>query len=178
MRESLGDAVADAFAETMSYRANPYDVETGLETLRRRVLGGSELTPEESRFIEALREATGGREYSKGTKGFQDFGPASFAILHGKEAVVPKETPAGRFLEQFFDKDWSPKMSGASGVAEQVSAVASGGINMPVIVHNSPTVAPIINNVQGGANISTTSVYGSGGGDRSRNTYGLTNSAN
>lgn len=117
-------------------------------------------------------------EYAKGTKGFQDFGPASFAILHGKEAVVPKETPAGRFLEQFFDKDWSPKMSGASGVAEQVSAVASGGINMPVIVHNSPTVAPIINNVQGGANISTTSVYGSGGGDRSRNTYGLTNSAN
>jgi hypothetical protein len=177
MRQSLGDTVADAFAETMSYRANPYNVETGLQTLRRRVLSGSELTPEESRFIEALREATSDREYKRGTKGFQDFGPASFAVLHGREAVVPEETPAGRFLSQFFNEDWSPKMSRAN-LTEEVSTVASGSINMPIIVNNSPTVAPVINNVHGGPNVSSTTIFGSGGGDRSRNPYGLSNGTN
>ena len=177
MRESLGDTAADAFGETMSYKANPYNVEIGLEMLRRRVLSGNELTPEESRFIKALREATSGREYKRGTKGFQDFGPASFAILHGREAVVPEETPAGRFLNQFFNEDFSPKMSRAN-LEEEVSTVASGSVNMPIIVNNSPTVAPIINNVQGGPNINSTSIFGSGGGDRSRNPYGITNGAN
>lgn len=177
MRQSLGDTVADAFAETMSYKANPYNVEAGVENLKRRVLGGNELTPEESRFIEALRETTSDRKYKRGTKGFQDFGPASFAILHGREAVVPEETPAGRFLNQFFNEDFSPKMSKAS-IAEKVSTISTGGINMPIIVNNSPTVAPIINNVQGGPNINSTSIFGSGGGDRSRNPYGITNGAN
>ena len=122
-------------------------------------------------------DALDNNSFSRGTKGFQDFGPASFAILHGREAIVPEETPAGRFLNEFFNSDWSPKMSKAS-IAEEVSTISTGGINMPVIVNNSPTVAPIINNVQGGPNINSTSIFGSGGGDRSRNPYGITNGAN
>jgi len=177
MRASLGDAVADAFTETMSYKANPYNIETALEVLRNRVLGGNELTPEETRFMEALREATGNRGYRRGTNGFQDFGPASFAILHGKEAVVPKETPAGRFLEQFFNEDWSPKMSGASSVSEQVSTVASGGVNV-MTVNSNPIYAPVVNNVQGGPNVNAPTIIGSGGGDRSRGTYGISNAGN
>lgn len=133
---------------------------------------GSQLT-----FLDAQGTVNIGK-YKKGTKGFQDFGPASFAILHGKEAVVPEETPAGRFLNQFFTEDWKPKMSNASNVAERVSTVAAGGISMPVIVNNSPTVAPVINNVQGGPNVTNTNLFGSGGGDRSRNPYGITNAAN
>lgn len=116
-------------------------------------------------------------EYKRGTKGFQDFGPASFAILHGREAVVPEETPAGRFLSQFFNEDFSPKMSRAN-LAEEVSTAASGSVNMPIIINNSPTVAPVINNVHGGPNVSSTTIFGSGGGDRSRNTYGIPSSAN
>lgn len=181
MRQSLGDAVADAFAETTSHRANPYNVETGLAMFRRRVLSGilsgNELTPEDSRFIAALRDAFDNNSFRRGTKGFQDFGPASFAILHGREAVVPEETPAGRFLNQFFNEDFSPKMSRAN-LAEEVSTAASGGVNMPIIINNSPTVAPVINNVHGGPNVSSTTIFGSGGGDRSRNTYGIPSSAN
>lgn len=58
------------------------------------------------------------------------------------------------------------------------AAVEAAGINMPIIVNNNPTVAPVINNVQGGPNINSTSIFGSGGGDRSRNPYGITNGAN
>ena len=118
--------------------------------------------------------ASGVPEYARGTRGFQDFGPASFAILHGREAVVPEETPAGRFLTQFFNEDWTPKMA-RTNLAEEVSTVASGGVNMPIIVNNSPTVAPVINNVQGGPTVSSTTVFGSGGGNRSRDAYGITN---
>ena len=115
-------------------------------------------------------------EYKRGTKGFQDFGNASFAILHGREAVVPEETPAGRFLNQFFTDNWLPKMAPSSDLADRVATAAGGSINMPVIVNNSPTVAPIVNNVQGGPNVTSTNVFGSGG-SRS-GTFGLSNAIN
>jgi hypothetical protein len=74
-------------------------------------------------------------------------------------------------------------LRGSTGAASVISeklaaAVEAAVINMPIIVNNSPTVAPIINNVQGGPNINSTSIFGSGGGDRSRNPYGITNGAN
>lgn len=117
-------------------------------------------------------------QFRQGTKGFQDFGPASFAILHGREAVVPEETPAGRFLNQFFTEDWTPKMAPSSTLPERVEAAASGSINMPVIINNAPTVAPVVNNVQGGPSVTNTNLFGSGGGDRSRNPYGIPDAVN
>jgi len=114
--------------------------------------------------------------FRRGTKGFQDFGDASFAILHGREAVVPEETPAGRFLNQYFTNEWMPKMAPSSDLADRVSTAAGGIINMPVIVNNSPTVAPVVNNVQGGPNVTSTNVFGSGG-SRS-GTFGLSNAIN
>jgi hypothetical protein len=122
-------------------------------------------------------EATSDREYKRGTKGFQDFGPASFAVLHGREAVVPEETPAGRFLSQFFNEDWSPKMSRAN-LTEEVSTVASGGTGTALIVNHNTNIAPVTHNLQGGPNVSATTIVGSGGGDRSRDPYGITNGAN
>ena len=116
--------------------------------------------------------------YRRGTKGFQDFGPASFAILHGREAVVPEETPAGRFLNQFFTEDWTPKMAPSSDLSSRVTAASTATVNMPIIVNNSPTVAPVVNNVQGGPSVTNTNLFGSGGGDRSRNPYGLPDAIN
>ena len=49
--------------------------------------------------------------YSTGTKGFVDFGKGTLAVLHNEEAVVPRNTPAGSFLDSLFDENWDPKIS-------------------------------------------------------------------
>ena len=56
-------------------------------------------------------------EYKTGTSGFENFGTESPAMLHGVEAVVPKNTMAGSMLAKTFGDDWnSPK---AGPVAQQ-----------------------------------------------------------
>ena len=49
--------------------------------------------------------------FREGSPGFVDFGDGSLAVLHGREAVVPFETPAGQLLNSVFDENWSPKQS-------------------------------------------------------------------
>lgn len=115
------------------------------------------------------------KNFKRGTEGFQDFGDASFAILHGKEAVVPEETPAGRFLGQHFNDDWTPKMAPSTNNVEKITQASSmSAFNMPVIVNNSPVIAPVTNNVQGGPSINTTNMFGGSGGIR----FGLTSAVN
>jgi len=49
--------------------------------------------------------------FAAGTNGFQDFGKQTFTTLHGKEAVVPRNTPAGEILSQFYKSQKSPSSS-------------------------------------------------------------------
>lgn len=139
-------------------------------------LSAPQLVENLNKWEDLIEKSFDNNVFRRGTKGFQDFGPASFAILHGREAVVPEETPAGRFLNQFFTDNWLPKMAPSSDLADRVSTATGGAINMPVIVNNSPTVAPIVNNVQGGPNVTSTTVFGSGG-SRS-GTFGFSNAVN
>lgn len=129
--------------------------------------------------MDNLRNDTGYElpEFKRGTKGFQDFGPASFAILHGKEAVVPEETPAGRFLNQFFNKDWTPKMAETSSRSNTLSTVSSGA-SSNVIINNAPTIAPNVNNVGGSTSVNNTNLVGTGGGSNNIDPYGMPRAAN
>ena len=75
-------------------------------------------------YLERLLTAYGGRTiaveagraYRTGTRGFEDFGAGQYAVLHGREAVVPFNTAAGRFLDQYFTENWEPKKIGRAHV--------------------------------------------------------------
>jgi hypothetical protein len=99
--------------------------------------------------------------YRTGTKGFMDFGQGSLAMLHGIEAVVPRNTPAGEFLAQNFDDNFMPIMQ---RIASVESAALTGNQTAPIIITNAPTVAPVNNNVTGPTNISNSRVTALGNG--------------
>jgi hypothetical protein len=61
------------------------------------------------------------------------------------------------------------------GNDERVSEATSGGTGTALIVNHNTNIAPVTHNSQGGPNVSSTTIFGSGGGDRSRDPYGITN---
>lgn len=96
--------------------------------------------------------------FRSGTKGFQDFGKSSFATLHGIEAVVPRQTPAGAILEKMFDEDFEPKfdvkgINRINPVLEQISSSAHNVANN--IVFAPTTLSPVTSVQQGGSNVSS-----------------------
>jgi len=86
--------------------------------------------------------------YKMGSNGFQDFGRASLAILHGKEAVVPQSTPAGAFLSDYFTENWQPKSILAEKtvqLAQESAAISTSP--RPVVVRGGDSLAaPVTNN--------------------------------
>lgn len=94
-----------------------------------------------------IQEAYDNNSFKSGTKGFQDFGKGSFAVLHGREAVVPEQTPAGQFIKNYFDESFQPLMNGISEVSASAMKQVSGAVTYAPV-----TLAPITNNsVQGGS---------------------------
>jgi hypothetical protein len=53
-------------------------------------------------------------QFSNGTNGFENFGAGKLATLHGPEAVVPRNTPAGELLEAFYNSQNSSAGSQAA----------------------------------------------------------------
>jgi hypothetical protein len=97
------------------------------------------------------------QSFNTGSKGFQDFGSGSFAMLHGIEAVVPRQTPAGEMIATMFDENFEPRFEvnsdRMSPVLEQISSSAHNVINN--IVFAPTSVSPVTSIQQGGSTVSS-----------------------
>lgn len=131
------------------------------------------LRAEQDRWDGLVQQMMQNMGYRSGTKGFQDFGDGTFSILHGREAVVPYNTAAGRFLDQYFTENWEPRIANA----QRLQTAAQGGGGGAVIINAPTTVSPVVNNVSGGRSVNQVSIRGGGGGGGglfgSSNPYGL-----
>jgi hypothetical protein len=67
--------------------------------------------------IEAFQEDWG--NFATGTNGFENFGNGSPAMLHGVEAVIPRNTQAGEFLSRYFTDDWDTKTQTSASQSSQ-----------------------------------------------------------
>ena len=95
--------------------------------------------------------------FRKGTKGFQDFGMGKLSILHGEEAVVPRETAAGQFLENNFTNEWKPKIDPVINMtAERLQTVSRSATERAsqIFVNHSPVnYSPVV--VRGGTTVNS-----------------------
>jgi len=69
-------------------------------------------------------------EFATGTNGFRDFGRGTHAILHGNEAVVPRNTEAGQLLDAFYERQGS-----STDQTQLIQKIDQLNNNMKMAVH-------------------------------------------
>jgi hypothetical protein len=132
-------------------------------------IGGIEFTRDDlniARTVASDQSESDIPSFMRGSRGFQDFGKGTVAVLHGREAVIPEDTPAGQLLSALFDQKFEPRISGVENIIRRVEGAAGG--QGTVVINNAPTVAPTVSNViQGGSVMQNTTLLNTAGGGSS-----------
>jgi hypothetical protein len=76
--------------------------------------------PQAEQAAQAVRDILNSNSYARGTSGFQNFGSGTPAMLHNTEAVVPRNTPAGEALSDFYKNQSSNSFSSGGGDQSEV----------------------------------------------------------
>jgi hypothetical protein len=74
-------------------------------------------------------------QYNTGTDGFEQFGAGTPVMLHGSEAVVPRDSPAGEMLSNFFDNQ------------NNINGFQNGSRPTPAVMSNTATPTPDIEEI-------------------------------
>lgn len=77
-------------------------------------------------------EFAGMESFSQGTNGFQDFGSGTLAMLHGREAVIPLDSPLGQMISGMN----SSTASSNSGTSQSNNMSTLGADNNSILVSN------------------------------------------
>jgi hypothetical protein len=110
--ESVGgkvyyDALMKQLSTTEQNARGGGKIEKAIERLGAKYKEGSASEPERQLFEKVIANLTSENQLATGTSGFKNFGTESPAMLHGVEAVVPRNTMAGNMLAKTFGDDWN-----------------------------------------------------------------------
>jgi len=109
-RSMTGHEIATRISELMMQQESALGW-FGRETDASRLIG---------RQIQELQNYSA-NSFATGTNGFQNFGSGTPAMLHNTEAVVPRHTPAGDALADFYQNQSSRSFSGGGDQSEVVN---------------------------------------------------------
>lgn len=108
----------------------------------------------------ALRALIDAEGFRTGTGGFHDFGNGSVAILHGHEAVIPRDSVEGQILQRLrsgFAETQSLK------IEDVLAAGSMMGLGGTTIINSSPSAPTNVNISRGGDRVAHTRVNQGGG---------------